>query len=277
MSVVLRPLSTSELLDRTFFLYRNNFLVFAGIATIPVLALRLGNSWIRAANTPVGRPTAIIVILVVNLPGSGDLARRHCHRCVGSAPVGSAPGEGGDYSLSLRERKAQLIAGDLDFFCGDGGYSILGRSSGCHSCRDASGPVGQGQRPRVSDRKLDSGCGFLRLWLLLVARASVCGSSDRNGKDKAEREHGSQSGAKRRPALADLRDLPAGRDAHMGSHRGVSATCGYNRWIALRTRPNDDERVVVGTPGGGILRWDMPSGAVANDCAYVGVLRRAGT
>jgi hypothetical protein len=45
MVTVLRPLSTSELLDRTFHLYRNNFLVFVGITAIPqlvVLALHLG-------------------------------------------------------------------------------------------------------------------------------------------------------------------------------------------------------------------------------------------
>jgi hypothetical protein len=44
MVTVLRPLSTSELLDRTFHLYRNHFLVFVGIMAIPqlfVLALRL--------------------------------------------------------------------------------------------------------------------------------------------------------------------------------------------------------------------------------------------
>jgi hypothetical protein len=44
---VLRPLSTSELLDRTFHLYRNNFVVFAGIAAIPqlvVLALQFAFS-----------------------------------------------------------------------------------------------------------------------------------------------------------------------------------------------------------------------------------------
>jgi hypothetical protein len=32
---VLRPMSTSEILDRTFSLYRNNFFVFAGIAILP--------------------------------------------------------------------------------------------------------------------------------------------------------------------------------------------------------------------------------------------------
>ena len=44
MVTVLRPLSISELLDRTFHLYRNNFLIFVGIIAIPqliVLALRL--------------------------------------------------------------------------------------------------------------------------------------------------------------------------------------------------------------------------------------------
>ncbi len=47
MVTVLRPLSTSELLDRTFHLYRNNFLLFVGITAIPqlaVLALRLGDT-----------------------------------------------------------------------------------------------------------------------------------------------------------------------------------------------------------------------------------------
>jgi len=37
MSSVLRPMSTGEVLDRTFVLYRSNFLFFAGIATLPAL------------------------------------------------------------------------------------------------------------------------------------------------------------------------------------------------------------------------------------------------
>lgn len=44
MVTVLRPLSIGELLDRTFYLYRNNFPLFVGITAIPqlvVLALRL--------------------------------------------------------------------------------------------------------------------------------------------------------------------------------------------------------------------------------------------
>ena len=52
MIPVLRPLSTSELLDRTFHLYRKRFLVFVSIAAIPqliVLALRL---WNAASLTP---------------------------------------------------------------------------------------------------------------------------------------------------------------------------------------------------------------------------------
>jgi len=45
MVTVLRPLSTSELLDRTFHLYRNNFLVFLGIAAIPQLATLVLRLW----------------------------------------------------------------------------------------------------------------------------------------------------------------------------------------------------------------------------------------
>jgi Membrane domain of glycerophosphoryl diester phosphodiesterase len=41
MVTVLRPLSTSELLDRTFHLYRNHFLLFVGITAIPQLAVLL--------------------------------------------------------------------------------------------------------------------------------------------------------------------------------------------------------------------------------------------
>jgi hypothetical protein len=38
---MLRPLTTGELLDRTFQIYRKNFLVFAGIAAIPQIAILL--------------------------------------------------------------------------------------------------------------------------------------------------------------------------------------------------------------------------------------------
>src|SRR5919201_2003762 len=45
MNTALRPMSTSEVLDRTFHLYRNNFLLFCGIAALPpalLLIMRLG-------------------------------------------------------------------------------------------------------------------------------------------------------------------------------------------------------------------------------------------
>lgn len=67
MSTLLRPLSTAELLDRAFFLYRGHFAMFAGIAAIaglPVLALRLGNSALIAARVAVRRPVSISIILL---------------------------------------------------------------------------------------------------------------------------------------------------------------------------------------------------------------------
>src|SRR5690242_20758800 len=63
MVTVLRPLSTSELLDRTFHLYRNNFLLFVGIMAIPqlfTLLLMLGGAAIMARSDPT---TSIFVTL----------------------------------------------------------------------------------------------------------------------------------------------------------------------------------------------------------------------
>jgi hypothetical protein len=64
MVTVLRPLSTSELLDRTFHLYRNNFLVFVGITAIPqllVLALQLGSAAMLFSGSVVGFSLGAIV------------------------------------------------------------------------------------------------------------------------------------------------------------------------------------------------------------------------
>lgn len=57
MTVALRPMSTSELLDRTFNLYRNNFQLFAGIATVAAIA-------------PIAAPAVLLAIgIPVPLPG----------------------------------------------------------------------------------------------------------------------------------------------------------------------------------------------------------------
>src|SRR5215469_5207785 len=42
MSTVLRPMSTGEVLDRTFNLYRNHFLLFSGIAISQVACVLVG-------------------------------------------------------------------------------------------------------------------------------------------------------------------------------------------------------------------------------------------
>lgn len=52
MDTALRPLSTSQLLDRTFFLYRKNFVLFAGVSAVtPALSLLL-----EIAFVPLGFP-----------------------------------------------------------------------------------------------------------------------------------------------------------------------------------------------------------------------------
>jgi hypothetical protein len=68
MVTVLRPLSTSELLDRTFHLYRNHFVLFVGIAAIPqlgVLAVRVGYAE-RVIRTPfLGRWGPVLAVWIV--------------------------------------------------------------------------------------------------------------------------------------------------------------------------------------------------------------------
>ncbi len=70
MVTVLRPLSTSELLDRTFHLYRNQFVVFVGIAAIPqlvVLALQLALSGLILGRALTGMSAAIFLGAVTAL------------------------------------------------------------------------------------------------------------------------------------------------------------------------------------------------------------------
>ena len=69
MVTVLRPLSTSELLDRTFFLYRNNFLLFVGITAIPqlvVLALHLTGTTLAIEGQLIGLGVMTLVSLLAN-------------------------------------------------------------------------------------------------------------------------------------------------------------------------------------------------------------------
>jgi hypothetical protein len=51
MDTVLRPMSTSQVLDRTFSLYRQHFLLFAGIAALPPALLLLGQLGFVGAGT----------------------------------------------------------------------------------------------------------------------------------------------------------------------------------------------------------------------------------
>lgn len=70
MVTVLRPLSTSELLDRTFHLYKNNFLLFVGITAIPqlfVLALQLGDAALLATHAIVAAGATTVAIGLASL------------------------------------------------------------------------------------------------------------------------------------------------------------------------------------------------------------------
>src|SRR5258708_3931914 len=74
METDLRPMSTSQLLDRTFHLYRNNFLLFAGIAALPqalILVMQLvGVLFTRfTGNLSEGAGIAFACIAIVSVMG----------------------------------------------------------------------------------------------------------------------------------------------------------------------------------------------------------------
>jgi hypothetical protein len=69
MVTVLRPLSISELLDRTFHLYRSNFLLFLGIVALPqlaVFALQLGSAAMAFGGQPVSSSITFLVAVLAS-------------------------------------------------------------------------------------------------------------------------------------------------------------------------------------------------------------------
>ena len=73
MTTALRPLSTGELLDRTFYLYRNHFALFVGIFALPqlcMLALQFVNLALKAPGAKIYILLAAMFMLL------GDLVRR---------------------------------------------------------------------------------------------------------------------------------------------------------------------------------------------------------
>ena len=87
----LRPLSLGELLDRTFFLYRKNFLLFVGIIALPyliLLAFQLTGVGLRSANVLGGEFASLswtLAVLIITLgvsaasQGATVIAVSHVH------------------------------------------------------------------------------------------------------------------------------------------------------------------------------------------------------
>ena len=70
----LRPLTTGEVLDRTFFLYRSNFWLYVGLASIAagvsVLASIARLTYLHYKNVPVTSPKAVTVGIVFSVIGT---------------------------------------------------------------------------------------------------------------------------------------------------------------------------------------------------------------
>lgn len=70
MATVLRPLSLSEILDRTFFLYRKHFVMFVGIVALPqliVLAIQVIGGALRLQGSIFGSLGISLVATAVNV------------------------------------------------------------------------------------------------------------------------------------------------------------------------------------------------------------------
>lgn len=104
MTTILRALSTSELLDRTFHLYRNHFLTFIGISAIPqlsMLPLALGGAAMTARHDRLSATAMLfagylIYILAVLLAQTATVS------AVSSLHWEGAISIGGSYSRSWR-------------------------------------------------------------------------------------------------------------------------------------------------------------------------------
>jgi hypothetical protein len=67
MATALRPLSTGELLDRTFSLYRNHFVLFVGIFALPHLCVLAFQCFTFALQAPVNNARNVLVTSVFGL------------------------------------------------------------------------------------------------------------------------------------------------------------------------------------------------------------------
>jgi hypothetical protein len=145
---VLRPLSTSELLDRTFHLYRNHFLVFVGITAIPqlfILPLTLGGAALMARHdvstsalmTLTGYLLFYLAVFISQAPTVAAVSNYHLEKPVS---IGSA------YSSSKRSLPRVIWIVFLLFLAIFGLVTGLGLGIGAAigGLAAASGPVAAG-------------------------------------------------------------------------------------------------------------------------------------
>lgn len=75
MDMTLRPMSTSQVLDKTFNLYRQNFLLFVGIATLPQICLLVARLLLLLSQkAAAGEPGAMLAAALIGLLAGVGLA-----------------------------------------------------------------------------------------------------------------------------------------------------------------------------------------------------------
>ena len=110
MATVLRPLSLSEILDRTFFLYRKHFVLFVGIVALPeliVLAIQLIGGAVKLQGSLLGGTIIGAVAGLVNVLTLGS-AHAATTIAVSDVHLGRPISIGGAYS-AIKSRLLPII------------------------------------------------------------------------------------------------------------------------------------------------------------------------
>jgi hypothetical protein len=107
MVTILRPLSTSELLDRTFHLYRNNFALFVGIAALPQIGVAGAELFLVEKSVHVralGRWDVVLITFALNF-----LALQIAHAATATAVGRLNTNKPASISTAYSEAKGSLL------------------------------------------------------------------------------------------------------------------------------------------------------------------------
>src|SRR6267142_3753822 len=115
METTLRPMSTSQVLDQTFSMYRRKFLLFVGVAMLPQVCLLFGRMGLLLvglgpSNDPSRSPTEVMTALAASLVGAMVLLclAFACYAVASAASVYAVSCTHLGYTITIREAYTQI-------------------------------------------------------------------------------------------------------------------------------------------------------------------------